>query len=108
MPPKMQFGVQVARGASDFSRTSLIIVAPRYVIVNRLGQPVVAREAGGDQMVITNDLNLVHFSQQKLLMLRDLTHEEMKEEGGVQVNNQLQGQIGVWSSPFSVEEVQEF
>jgi len=62
---KMQFGIQVMKGEGDFNRTNVIIITPRYVIVNRLGQPIVAKVDENKQVLITNDTNMIHFSFSK-------------------------------------------
>ena len=89
---EMQVGISVAEGEGKYKLTKVVTVAPRYILKNKINEPINIREPGSSNaMTIENgDLLPLHF-------LRQTQHKQLCLcfSGG---NSQ-------WSSPFNISNV---
>ena len=89
---EMQVGISVAEGEGKYKLTKVVTVAPRYILKNKINEPINIREPGSSNvMTIENsDLLPLHFlrqTQQKQLCLC------------------FSGGNSQWSSPFDISNV---
>ena len=110
---QLDFGVKIQMASAPFSRTKILSIVPRYIIANNLDFPFVYRQAAStkhQEFVPPNSHESLYLPQNEddeeeveVEMRCALPDEEEK-----QTKDALMNDTDIWSSPFSIIDIEDF
>jgi hypothetical protein len=113
VPQRLELGLSISTASAPFNKTLIVTILPRYVIVNKVGRPLVLKQRGQkSQIVIDNQTMSYAFEvkRDRQIMLREPTHDE---NIGLTLGQEVYPDLAndeakFWSSPFSIDDVEDF
>ena len=107
----------ISPAPTPFNKTTVLTLVPRYVIVNQLETPIVIMQKSSDkrepnrQILLRDQIHSYNFQEKKarFIMIREVSKNESDMiNRGKGIFNDLVNDESAWSSPFSIDELDDF
>lgn len=113
VPQRLECGVMIEQGPTPFNKTTIVTVVPRYIIVNQLEGSLVVKQRchGSKQLLLKEQAQSYNFQTrgERMIMIRQV-HKE--EDARLALGGKLFEDLGsddhFWSSPFSIDDIDDF
>ena len=100
----------IENGSAPFSRTKFIKIVPRYILLNNLHEAIIFKQKNHTrQYVLEPQAKQIYNFEDKndkdcFLMVR----QKDDDESNTTIPNHPAGNENMWSSPFSIEDIEDF
>lgn len=105
----LSFGIVIETGVFPFNRTKIIKIVPRYIIYNNLDHPIIVKQKNNTkQYLIQPQAKEIYFFENSekdaFMMIRQLDEDEDQ----CRLQKFASNNENMWSSCFSIEDIEDF